>query len=269
MGISVLMSIYKKEKPEYFCETMESILEQTRQPEEIVLIEDGPLTPELDAVIEEYQKKCPNLTVYAFEQNQMLGRALAKGVELCSEELIARMDTDDVMAPKRLEKQYAFMERHPEISVCGGFIKEFNDEGTYERMKRMPRAMEEIFPYARYRNPLNHMTVMFRKKDVLNAGNYRHFPYLEDYELWNRMLGKGYEFYNLPEILVRARTSEALYARRGGASYFKQYLKLRREQHELGITSAGEYAAGLLLSFGMTMQPAFLRKITYQKVLRK
>ena len=103
MGISVLMSIYKKEKPEYFRETMESILAQTRQPEEIVLIEDGTLTPELDAVIEEYQKRCSNLKVYPHKENQMLGRALAEGVTLCSYELIARMDTDDVMMPKRLE----------------------------------------------------------------------------------------------------------------------------------------------------------------------
>lgn len=269
MGISVLMSIYKKEKPEYFRETMESILAQTRQPEEIVLIEDGKLTKELDAVVAEYQKKCPNMTVYPFEQNMMLGRALAKGVELCKEELVARMDTDDIMMPNRLQKQYDFMQEHPKVAVCGGFIKEFNDEGTYEKMKRMPRTMEEIRPYARYRNPLNHMTVMFRREEVLNAGNYRHFPYLEDYELWSRMIGAGCEFYNLPEILVRARTSEALYERRGGTAYFRQYRKLRKEQHEFGITSTKEYVTGCLLSFGMTMQPSFLRKIMYQKVLRK
>ena len=269
MGISVLMSIYKKEKPEYFRETMESILAQTRQPEEIVLIEDGTLTPELDAVIEEYQKRCSNLKVYPHKENQMLGRALAEGVTLCSYELIARMDTDDVMMPKRLEQQYAYMQQHPEISVCGGFIREFNDEGTYERIKRMPRLMEDILPYARYRNPLNHMTVMFRKQDVLNAGNYRHFPYLEDYDLWSRMLAKGCAFYNLPEILVKARTSEALYERRGGAAYFRQYKQLRKEQHTLGLTSGKEYATGCILSFGMTMQPSFLRKLTYQKVLRK
>lgn len=161
------------------------------------------------------------------------------------------------------------MQQHPEISVCGGFIREFNDEGTYERIKRMPRLMEDILPYARYRNPLNHMTVMFRKQDVLNAGNYRHFPYLEDYDLWSRMLAKGCAFYNLPEILVKARTSEALYERRGGAAYFRQYRQLRKEQHTLGLTSGKEYATGCILSFGMTMQPSFLRKLTYQKVLRK
>lgn len=269
MGISVLMSIYKKEKPEYFRETMESIVSQTRQPEQIVLVEDGPLTPQLDAVVEEYRDRCPHLTVYAFEQNQMLGRALAKGVTLCREEYIARMDTDDIMLPDRLEQQYAFMKDHPKAAVCGGWIEEFNDEGTYEQIKRMPCAMEEIFSYAKYRNPLNHMTVMFRKEDVLNAGNYRHFPYLEDYDLWSRMLGRGCRFYNLSAVLVRARVSEALYERRGGASYFRQYKKLRRQQHELGLTSFGEYAVGVLLSFGMTMQPSFLRKIIYQKVLRK
>ena len=269
MGFSVLMSVYKKEQAGYLSEAMESVFNQSLVPDEVVLMEDGPLTEGLEQAISELKKKHPQIVTYSFEENVQLGRALAKGVELCSHELIARMDTDDIAVYDRFRHEYDYMTAHPTVAVCGGWMQEFNDEGTYSRRKQMPQSNEEIRRYGKYRNPVNHMTVMFRKQDVLNAGNYRHFPYLEDYDLWSRMLAKGCAFYNLPEILVKARTSEALYERRGGAAYFRQYRQLRKEQHTLGLTSGKEYATGCILSFGVTMQPSFLRKLTYQKVLRK
>lgn len=138
--ISVLMSVYKKENPEYLRASLESILVQTRTADEILLIEDGPLTQELYQVVAEYQKKCDYLHVHAMEQNVQLGRALAKGVELCQYDLIARMDTDDIAMPHRLEKEGAYMEAHPEVDVVGGAIREFNDEGTIDRVKNMPKT---------------------------------------------------------------------------------------------------------------------------------
>ena len=118
--ISVLMSVYKKENPEYLRASLESVLVQTRTADEILLIEDGPLTQELYQVVAEYQKKCDYLHVHAMEQNVQLGRALAKGVELCQYDLIARMDTDDIAMPDRLEKEGAYMEAHPEVDVVTG-----------------------------------------------------------------------------------------------------------------------------------------------------
>ena len=171
--ISVLMSVYKKENPEYLRASLESILVQTRTADEILLIEDGPLTQELYQVVAEYQKKCDYLHVHAMEQNVQLGRALAKGVELCQYDLIARMDTDDIAMPDRLEKEEAYMEAHPEVDVVGGAIREFNDEGTIDRVKNMPKTQEEILEYVKVRNPLNHMTVMYRKDSILKAGNYK------------------------------------------------------------------------------------------------
>jgi glycosyltransferase involved in cell wall biosynthesis len=173
--ISVLMSVYKKENPEYLRASLESILVQTRTADEILLIEDGPLTQELYQVVAEYQKKCDYLHVHAMEQNVQLGRALAKGVELCQYDLIARMDTDDIAMPDRLEKEGAYMEAHPEVDVVGGAIREFNDEGTIDRVKNMPKTQEAILEYVKVRNPLNHMTVMYRKDSILKAGNYKHF----------------------------------------------------------------------------------------------
>ena len=268
--VSVLMSIYIKENPEYLKAAMESVLTQTYPVSEIMLIEDGPLTDELYDVVNEYQEKYPEvIKTFAFEENKQLGRALAKGVELCSNELVARMDTDDIAMPDRIEKQVAYMNEHPQVHVLGGSIREFNDEGTTDRVKYMPKTQEEIYRYAKLRNPLNHMTVMFRRSAILEIGNYQHFPFLEDYSLWSRMLTNDYQIRNLEDVLVKARTSMALVRRRSGWDYFKTFSKLRKLQHELGLTSTFEYIKAMAATFIMIMQPGFIKELAYKKVLRK
>lgn len=267
--VSVLMSIYVKEKPEYLKAAMDSVLAQTYPIDEIMLIEDGPLTDELYELINDYQSKNTNIRTFAFEKNRQLGRALAKGVELCSNELVARMDTDDIAMPDRIEKQVAYMEAHPEVHVLGGAIREFNDEGTVDRVKYVPKTQEEIVEYVKVRNPLNHMTVMFRRSAILAVGNYQHFPFLEDYSLWSRMLSKDYQIRNLDDILVRARTSMALVKRRSGWSYFKGFAKLRKFQHELGLTNNFEYAKTMAGTFVVLMLPNSIKELTYKIFLRK
>jgi len=268
--VSVLMSVYVKEKPEYLQAALESVVTQTYPVSEIMLIEDGPLTEQLYDVLHVYQEKYPDIIRrFAFEENRQLGRALAKGVELCSNELVARMDTDDIAMPDRIEKQVAYMESHPDVHVLGGAIREFNDEGTTDRVKLMPKTQEEVLSYVKNRNPLNHMTVMFRRSAILEVGNYQHFPYLEDYSLWSRMLSKGYQIRNVDDILVKARTSMALVGRRSGWAYFKDFARLRKFQHELGLTSLLEYMIAMVGTFVMIMQPGFIKELAYKKVLRK
>lgn len=268
--VSVLMSIYVKEKPEYLQAAMESVLAQTYPVDEIMLIEDGPLTDELYDLLNDYQNRYPEvIRRFAFEENRQLGRALAKGVELCSHELVARMDTDDIAMPDRIEKQVAYMQAHPEVHVLGGSIREFNDAGTTDRVKYMPKTQEEILSYVKNRNPLNHMTVMFRRSAILEVGNYQHFPYLEDYSLWSRMLSKNYQIRNIEDILVKARTSMALVGRRSGWAYFKDFARLRKFQHELGLTTVMEYMISMAGTFVVIMQPGFIKELAYKKVLRK
>ena len=269
--ISVLLSVYEKENPIFFSEALDSIYtNQTRKPDEVVLVEDGPLTKELYDAIDAFEKRCPCLVVHRFEKNQQLGRALAKGVEICSGDLIARMDTDDVALENRLEEQEAYMLAHPEVDVCGGWIEEFdtNDE-TFRQIKKMPEHHEDIYQYAKYRNPVNHMTVMLRKDAVLAVGNYEHFPLLEDYKLWMKLLAHGSKFYNVPKVLVRMRSGNNVYSRRGGLEYTKRYMGLRKYQKSLGLLHGFEYPKVIVLTLGMTASGSFLRKIFYRKVLRK
>lgn len=266
---SVLMSVYDKESPEWFRTALDSVLVQTCQPGEVLIMQDGPLTDELYAVLEDYQGRYPCIRTIALTDHVYLGRALAAGVEACRYELIARMDTDDLATPRRFELQLKFMREHPEIAAVGGYMEEFFDGTDFRQIKTMPTEPDEVCRYARYRNPLNHMTVMFRRSAVLEAGNYRHFPFLEDYDLWARMLGRGCLLANIPAVLVEARTSEALYKRRGGWDYFKRYVTHRGNQRKEGLLSAKEYVISLILCCGMTLQPAWLRKLAYRKLLRR
>lgn len=262
--VSVLMSVYKKENPAFLKRALESIYAQTLKADEIVLVQDGEIPPALEEVISRY----PDLHVVKLEKNLQLGRALEAGLKVCQHELVARMDTDDIMMPDRLEKQYRFMIEHPEIVACGGDIAEFTEEDTILREKNMPSSPQELYRYGKKRNPLNHMTVMFRKSAIKAVGGYRHFPGLEDYDLWSRLLANGYQIANIPEVLVKARIGDRFASRRGGWTYFKRYLLLRKEQHQIGYLNIKEYIVACVLTFGMTVMPEKLREKAYA-VLRK
>lgn len=262
--VSVLMSVYKKENPGFLRRALDSIYAQTLKADEIVLVEDGELSFELVEVISQY----PEVHVVRLERNVQLGRALEAGLKNCHHDLVARMDTDDIMMPDRLEIQYQFMMEHPEIAACGGDIAEFIEEGVNLREKHMPTSAYELYRYGKKRNPLNHMTVMFRKSAVEAVGGYRHFPGLEDYDLWSRLLAHGYQIANIPEVLVQARIGDRFASRRGGWAYFKRYLELRKEQRRIGYLSTREYIVACVLTFGMTVMPEKLRERAYA-VLRK
>lgn len=269
MGISVLLSVYKKENPVYFTEALDSVINQTLKPDEIVIVKDGELTKELEEVIENAKEKFANIVTYQFEKNVQLGRALAKGLEICKNELVARMDTDDISCLNRLEVQYKYMQEHPDVAVCGGWMEEFNDEGTFNKVKKVPIEEKDILQYAKYRNAVNHVTVMFRKSKIMAVGNYQHFPYMEDYYLWCRLMAEDAVIHNLPQVFVKVRVSEDVYDRRGGWKYFLQHYQFRNEQRRMKLLSVAEYPIALALSFGITMVPSGLRRLIYQKVLRK
>lgn len=269
MSFSVLMSIYKGEKVKYLKQALDSVMTQTLQPSEVILMEDGPLTEELYKVINDYKKQYPILKTYQIQKNIMLGRALAKGLTLCSNEIVARMDTDDIALPDRFQKQYDYLINHPTISVIGSSIQEFSDDHLFYAKKHMPETTKEIRNYIKYRNPLNHMTVMFRKTDVLKSGNYRHIPLLEDYDLWNRMIVRGYQFHNLPDVLVKARTNDDRYTKRGGWKYCRTFFRLRIMQYRLGILNKWELIKGLIGTMIMTLTPDWGRRIAYHFFLRK
>lgn len=270
IAVSVLMSIYVKEKPEYFIQAMESTINQTAQPEEILLVEDGPLTDELYKIIKQYQEKLGDqFTVISLEENQGLGTALAIGVEKCRNALIARMDTDDIMVEKRLEVQYQEFLKNKTLAILGSNIIEF--EGTPDNVlarKCMPESNEAIRTYSKRRNPFNHMTIMFKRDAVIKVGNYQPLPGFEDYYLWVRLLKENFISLNVPQTLVYARTGAEMYSRRGGISYLIPGLKARRIIYKTGLGSIKDLVFVSVVHIIISLMPNKLRGSFYQKQLR-
>ena len=264
------MSVYQNENANCLRQALESIWSgQTLRPTEIVLVKDGPLTSELDSVIDDFRQSAP-MTVVALERNSGLGVALNEGLKHCTCELVARMDSDDISKPKRFARQAEFMAEHTDIAVCGSWIDEFI--GTTDNVvsqRRLPETSADIVEFGRKRNPLNHPTVMFRKSAVETVGGYEHFQWFEDYWLWARMLKTGYRLYNIPESLLWFRTSADVYRRRGGWRYAMTEFKFQNSLRKLGFISFADMIINGSIRFSVRLLPNFLRKTFYDKLVRR
>lgn len=269
---SVLMSLYIKEDAENFRTAINSMINQTCPPEEIVLVEDGALTDELYVVINEIKEVHPGLiTSVIHEKNQGLGLALQHGLEVSRNELVARMDTDDIAVPDRCEKQLIFMKENPDVAIVGGQIDEFiNVESNIVGKREVPTTNKELKEYIQKRCPFNHMTVMFRKSDIMSVGNYKEWFLNEDYYLWIRLALANKKFANLPEILVHVRTGADMYQRRGGMKYFVSERDIQKFMYEQGVIGYPRYVINvserLILQ---VLMPNWLREIVFRVFARK
>lgn len=276
MKFSVLMSLYYKEKTQNLRECMESLLTQTVLPTEIVIVEDGPLTEELDEVLAEYESKCesdatlPVIKLVKLEKNQGLGLALAEGMKHCTWNLVARMDTDDISAKKRFELQLKEFEKDPELDVLGGFIAEFSTDPEHlESTREVPLTQKEIYHYQRKRDALNHVSVMLKRDTVLAAGNYQSALLMEDSLLWANMIRHHAVMRNISDVLVYVRTGEDMLKRRGGLDYFRKYRMGRKQILATGTISRWDYLFTVLVQLAVCVMPLAMRRFVFQKLLRR
>lgn len=269
MDYSVLMSVYYKENPKFFKESIESILSQTIPTNDFVIVCDGPLTEELTKVLDEY-KNNPVITIVKLAENVGLALALTEGLKYCKCELVARMDSDDISIPERCSQQLLVFESE-DVDVVGSNVVEFIDEPENIRSERIvPETHDEIKEYSKKRNPMNHPSVMFKKTPVLNSGAYQSFHLYEDYQLWVKMIMNGYKFKNIQKPLVKMRTTNDLYMRRGGMKYFKSGYKFQTYMHKVGHISFVRYLKNLAERLVVhALMPNIIRKWFYLKLLRK
>ena len=267
---SVLMSIYIKVKPAYARACFESLLRQSVQAAEWVIVEDGPLTRELYDLLTEYETRYPDLIRRVpLANNVGLGRALREGVTHCSYELIARMDTDDICREDRFEKQLQLFAERPELDICSSHIQEFHENpGEIASIRKVPLEEKAILEYQKRRDSFNHVAVMFKKSAVLQAGNYQHAPLMEDSLLWINMMRNGARCGNVDDFLVYVRTGRDMFARRGGWGYFKKYLSGRREIYKTGYISLWDYWYTLLVQLVVALLPNGIRRFVFEKLLR-
>jgi len=263
------MCVYIKEKPAFLSQCLNSILTQTVLPDEFVIVKDGPLTPELDAVLENLH--FPNeLNIIALPENITQGPARARGLEAAKHEWVAVMDSDDVCLPDRFEKELAMLESNPELGLIGGQITEFTDNPEQTIAARaVPANHDGILKYAKFRNPFNQMTVMFNKQAVLNAGSYSRFPNFEDYELWARMIAGGTICANHPDVLVHARVGGGMYGRRRGFGYIKNEWRMQRQLKSLRLINGLEFMRNVAVRVPVRLLPERVLAGVYGKLARE
>ncbi|HEX6171999.1 MAG TPA: glycosyltransferase [Chitinophagaceae bacterium] len=269
---SVLIPVYIKESPSSLESALQSILEeQTVVPDEVVIVEDGPITPELERVLEEFQARFGSrIKRYKLDQNQGMGIAMNYGLINSSFDWIARMDSDDIAVRDRFERQVKFLQNNPTIDVLGSSIEEFNIQpGDMRRFRTLPQENDQIVRMMKFRNPINHMTVFFRKDMALRAGGYWSHRYNEDYNLWYEMQKIGAKFHNLTENLVHARVGNNMVRRRSGYSYFLFERILLKKFFSDRFITPFEYAFLLLVKFSLRILPTRLLEMFYKSFLRK
>lgn len=225
----MLMCIYNGENSDFFKESLMSISNQELSPEEVVIVMDGDIRRELYEVIDKF-KDVLNIRTITNKEHRGLGNGLRLGVLECKNEFILRMDTDDISKNSRAKKQIEYMEQYSDISVLGSNILEFKNSLDEDGMtlRKVPENQDQILFFSKRRNPMNHMTVMLKRSEVLSAGNYRQVSGFEDYDLWTRMLSEKKKFHNLQESLVYARVGNDMISRRRGKSYADRELKFQK-----------------------------------------
>ncbi|UZD42491.1 glycosyltransferase [Selenomonas sputigena] len=261
---SVLMAIYKNDDPEYFRISLKSMLSQSVPPDEVVLVLDGSIPHVLQAVIDELDTGHPNIIrTVALPKNVGLGTALKIGVTQCKNELIARMDADDISLPDRCKLQLEAFQKKTNLDIVGYSMKEFS--GTLDNIvgqRNVPETNEEIYKFAKLRDPFNHPTVMFRKSKVLSSGNYGDYRKNQDSDLWIKMLSNHAVCQNLSEDQFRFRFDEETCARRKNWSNTKTLIEIRYKAWRKNYNSFFEFA---VIFIGQMLR--FLLPVSCQKVL--
>lgn len=280
MDYSVLMSVYHKENPMFLSAAIESIIGQTVKTNDFVIVCDGPLNEELDRVIDDFCQKYPVLFhVIRLDKNVGLAHALNAGLPKCRNELIARMDSDDISVSDRIEKQLAAF-KSTGADIISGTVQEFVGDATsvtkimhnpeaFGSCRVLPEKQQDIVKFAKKRSPFNHPAVMYKKSVVQACGGYTDYSYFEDYSLWVSMLLVGATGYNISDVLVYMRAGDGMYKRRGGVSYAGKIYRFKKHLKDIGFLSTKQYIVGTAGHIAVGLMPNGMRKLLYSKMLRK
>ncbi|WP_229360373.1 glycosyltransferase [Ferrimonas sediminicola] len=249
-SVSALMCYYNGEKPENLNLALESLVNQTQQPEEVILVRDGPVKDELSEVVASYSERFNNFKHILIENNSGHGKARERGLAECSFELVAICDSDDICHPERIETQRAIFFKDPKVSVVSSNLAEFkNSIDNIVSIKSLPENDADLKRLIKWKCPINQPSVMFRLHDVNSVGGYVHWYNNEDYYLWIRMAAKGFKFHNTPKPLVYFRTDENVFERRGGWKYFVSELKIQKLMLSAGLSNFGVFTVSVVVRF--------------------
>lgn len=270
MQFSLLLPTYRADNPEHFRRAFASAVhDQTRRPDEVVLVRDGPVPVALALVLDEVSAQSPVPVVRVnLDDNVGLGHALDAGLAACTYEVVARMDSDDVSLPRRFEVQVPLVESG--IDLVGSSLLEFGEhEEDIVGLRTPPLDAEAIRKWARFADPFNHPTVVYRRSVVQAAGGYRDLPLMEDYWLFARMIQNGAHVVNVAEPLVKYRVGAGAYGRRGGVELFRSEIALQRQFRASGFVTRKQYLRNLVVRGGYRLVPEFIRRAAYKPIIAR
>lgn len=268
INYSVLMCVYYKEKPKNLSEAIDSVLCQTLPTNDFVIVCDGPLTDELNEVLCNYQTKHKEINVVRLEKNSGVGAASQFGLQFIKNEVFAKMDSDDICFETRMEKELNII--NSGYDVVGAGIAEFiDDKSNVVGIRMPPENHVEIKEFSKKRNPVNNVTIMYKKSDVIRAGGYLNANFLEDYTLDIKLIMNDCVFYNIQEPLVYVRTNKDQLKRRGDKRLRQGFKKLRKMMLKERYITRLEYIKYSFEGFAFMIMPSFIKKYLYKKFLRR
>ena len=267
---SVLIPVYHQTDPKHLEQALNSVFSQSISPSEVILVVDRTQSvPELNAVLNRWDTDRDQITIEPVGVEHSLGFALQRGVDKSSHELIFRMDADDICKSGRFASQLSTLKNNPSIDVLGSYIEEFDsDPNEPHAIKKVPVETEEVEKTSRYRCPLNHPSVVFKKSSVLDVGGYRDIDMIEDYDLWMRLLHADYKIENIPKVLVSVRANSELYARRGGLDYLKAEFDFQKKLFQRSQITFKQFIVNIVVRTPIRLSPNFVRKYMYKNLLR-
>lgn len=270
MDYSVLLTVFKSDNPEYFRLSLESMINQTLPSNDIVVVKDGPVPDAIQDVIDDLQQSNPQIHPLQLQSNMGLGLALNEGLKICRNELVARMDSDDISMPTRCEKQIAMFDADPTLDIVGCPVKEF--VGTPDNVvgkRDVPLDNDAIHKFNKRRDPFNHPTVMYRKSKVLKYGPYGNYRKNQDTDLWIKLLSNGCRAANHPEYLLMFRFDEGTYKKRKSWVNTKLLIEIRKKAWKNGYCSFFDYLFVACAQLCIYVLPTGFQKFVYTKLLRK
>ena len=266
--ISVLLPVHAGVAPAHFSAALESVLTQTRQPDEIVVVEDGPLLRGHLVVLAEVEARHPRVTRISLPENRGAGVANQAGLEAATGTWIAKVDADDISVPDRFERQLAEV-TGAGYDVCGGAMLEFDADITAPSGRRpRPATQTGIARLMRFNNPINHPTSFYRRALALEAGGYPPMRYMQDYVLFARMLSAGATMTNLEDDLVYFRAGTGVITRRRAPEFLRLEWQLQRELHALGIIGNLRRGRNLVVRLAYRRMPGFVTRRVHERALR-
>ena len=263
---SVIVCVYKNDNPEFFKQAINSVLNQTLKSNDIIIVVDGPVGAELKKTIKKFEK-LKNITVKWLPKNVGTGQASNVGIGLTKNELIAKLDADDIAYTDRFEKQTAMFNKEKKLAYLGGQMKEFlGDKKNIVSERYVPTDYEQIKKFARRRCPFNNSTVMYKKSAITSVDGYPTETRSEDYFLVAKLLAAGYVIKNLPDYLAYYRLSNDVYARRKTWKHTKATIIMRWKIRKLGVSRIQDALLITIVQLVMFILPSGFTKLVYRTI---